>query len=68
MYILFPFLIIDLIPRTNLEKWLKYLKQSVPAVPFKASTQSQSNQLGRRKMAQCKNEKALQGLVIKYYL
>ncbi|XP_026465512.1 guanine nucleotide-binding protein-like 3 homolog [Ctenocephalides felis] len=51
----------DLIPRTNLEKWLKYLKQSVPAVPFKASTQSQSNQLGRRKMAQCKNEKALQG-------
>lgn len=59
---MYLFKILDLIPRANLEKWLKYLKQSLPAVPFKASTQSQSNQLGRKKMVQCKNEKALQGL------
>lgn len=40
----------DLVPRENLEAWLKYLRRSLPAVPFKASTQHQSRHLGRRKM------------------
>lgn len=40
----------DLVPRENLEAWLKYLRHSLPAVPFKASTQLQSRRLGRRKM------------------
>jgi nuclear GTP-binding protein len=40
----------DLVPRDNLEAWLKYLRKSLPAVPFKASTQLQSRHLGRRKM------------------
>lgn len=40
----------DLVPRENLEAWLKYLRRSVPAVPFKASTQLQGRHLGRRKM------------------
>lgn len=40
----------DLVPRENLEAWLKYLRRSLPAVPFKASTQLQGRHLGRRKM------------------
>lgn len=40
----------DLVPRDNLEAWLKYLRKSLPAVPFKASTQLQSRRLGRRKL------------------
>jgi len=40
----------DLVPRENLEAWLKYLRRSFPAVPFKASTQLQGRHLGRRKM------------------
>ncbi|XP_069674887.1 guanine nucleotide-binding protein-like 3 homolog [Periplaneta americana] len=40
----------DLVPRENLEAWLKYLRHSLPAIPFKASTQMQSKNLGRRKM------------------
>lgn len=40
----------DLVPRENLDQWLKYLRASLPAVAFKASTQDQSKKLGRRKL------------------
>ena len=37
----------DLVPKENLEKWLKYLKRELPAIAFKASTQIQGNRLGQ---------------------
>lgn len=36
---------IDLIPRENLERWLKHLRNELPTLAFKASTQSQRNNL-----------------------
>ncbi|KAJ3099974.1 Guanine nucleotide-binding protein-like 3 [Phlyctochytrium planicorne] len=38
---------IDLIPKQVAEKWLKYLRQQLPTVAFKASTQSQRTHLSR---------------------
>lgn len=40
----------DLVPRENLDQWLKYLRASLPTVAFKASTQDQSKRLGRKKL------------------
>ncbi|RKP18309.1 P-loop containing nucleoside triphosphate hydrolase protein [Rozella allomycis CSF55] len=40
---------IDLVPRENVEAWLSYLRQELPTVAFKASTQSQRNHLGQAK-------------------
>lgn len=40
----------DLVPRENLDQWLKYLRGSLPTVAFKASTQNQARRLGRRKL------------------
>jgi len=37
---------IDLIPREAVEKWLKYLREELPAVAFKCSTQEQRSNLG----------------------
>ncbi|GMH30922.1 hypothetical protein Nepgr_032765 [Nepenthes gracilis] len=37
---------IDLIPREAVEKWLKYLREELPAVAFKCSTQVQRANLG----------------------
>lgn len=37
----------DLVPRDNLEKWLKYLRQEYPTVVFKSSTQNQGGRLGQ---------------------
>lgn len=52
----------DLVPRDNLDKWLKYLRQFGPATAFKASTQDQNSRLGRRKFGKNANvEKLLQG-------
>ncbi|XP_065220848.1 guanine nucleotide-binding protein-like 3 homolog [Planococcus citri] len=54
----------DLVPRENLEKWLKYLRQSRPAVPFKASVQQQAQKLGRRTMLKkSKKKKNLEKLM-----
>ncbi|XP_065156161.1 guanine nucleotide-binding protein-like 3 homolog [Atheta coriaria] len=50
----------DLVPRENLDAWLKYLRKTTPAVAFKASTQTQSRKLGHKKMALTKNSKAMQ--------
>lgn len=49
----------DLVPRENLNKWLKYLRGSLPAVAFKSSTQDQSKKLGRRKLGK-KTENMIQ--------
>lgn len=51
----------DLVPRRNLETWLKYLRRNAPAVPFKASTQDQQHNLGRRKMKHIVKEKEMKG-------
>lgn len=52
----------DLVPRENLDKWLKYLRRSGPVTAFKASTQDQSTRLGRRKFNKGANaDKVLQG-------
>ncbi|XP_059619428.1 guanine nucleotide-binding protein-like 3 homolog [Phlebotomus argentipes] len=53
----------DLVPRENLQTWLKYLRQFGPATAFKASTQDQVQKLGRRKFHERNSEKALQGSV-----
>ncbi|KAJ8687512.1 hypothetical protein QAD02_023306 [Eretmocerus hayati] len=50
----------DLVPRENLNQWLKYLRKSVPAVAFKSSTQAQTKRLGRRKLGR-KSEENIQG-------
>ncbi|KAL4227166.1 Guanine nucleotide-binding protein-like 3 [Mactra antiquata] len=41
---------IDLVPKENVEEWLKYLKNEYPVVAFKASTQTQTENLGRKKL------------------
>ncbi|KAI9489739.1 P-loop containing nucleoside triphosphate hydrolase protein [Zychaea mexicana] len=38
---------IDLVPKENVEQWLKYLRNEYPAIAFKSSTQSQRRNLGR---------------------
>lgn len=42
---------IDLIPKNNLDEWLKYLQQELPTVAFKASTQAQNDNLSQSKVA-----------------
>ncbi|CDP03856.1 unnamed protein product [Coffea canephora] len=37
---------IDLVPREAVEKWLKYLREELPTVAFKCSTQEQKANLG----------------------
>ncbi|CAF0819025.1 unnamed protein product [Didymodactylos carnosus] len=37
---------IDLIPRDNLDKWLKYLRNEFPTIAFRSSTQTQRDRLG----------------------
>ncbi|KAJ2946886.1 hypothetical protein O0L34_g16219 [Tuta absoluta] len=51
----------DLVPRHNLTAWLQYLRRSGPAVPFKASTQDQQHNLGRKKMKHVVKEKEMKG-------
>ena len=36
----------DLVPREAVEKWLKFLREELPAVAFKCSTQEQRSNLG----------------------
>ncbi|EIW66595.1 hypothetical protein TREMEDRAFT_65463 [Tremella mesenterica DSM 1558] len=38
---------IDLVPRANLEAWIKHLRLSFPCMPFKSSTQSQRHNLSQ---------------------
>jgi len=51
----------DLVPKENLEQWLKYLRRELPAIPFKASTQIQSHRLGHSNLTVKKsNDEQLQ--------
>ena len=40
---------LDLIPRDNLDKWLKYLRNEFPTIAFRSSTQNQRDRLGHVK-------------------
>ncbi len=40
----------DLVPKDNLESWIKHLQREFPVVPFKSSTQQQSSRLGQLPM------------------
>jgi len=37
----------DLVPKENLEQWVKYLRAQLPTIAFKASTQTQGTKLGQ---------------------
>ena len=41
----------DLVPKPVLTAWLKHLREELPTIPFKASTQQQAQNLGRRSSA-----------------
>ncbi|CAL5424972.1 unnamed protein product [Camellia sinensis] len=45
---------IDLVPREAVEKWLKYLREELPAVAFKCSTQEQRSNLGWKSASKAK--------------
>uniref|UniRef100_A0A2M4A3J9 Guanine nucleotide-binding protein-like 3 homolog n=1 Tax=Anopheles triannulatus TaxID=58253 RepID=A0A2M4A3J9_9DIPT len=45
----------DLVPRDNLERWMKYLRRSGPVIPFKATTQTQKSNIGQKKFKASKN-------------
>ncbi|KAJ3235418.1 Guanine nucleotide-binding protein-like 3 [Chytriomyces hyalinus] len=51
---------IDLVPRDVVEKWLKYLRNELPTIAFKASTQTQRTNLGRSNVS---TDKASQDLL-----
>lgn len=40
---------IDLIPKESAEKWLRYMREEMPTVAFKSSTQAQKSNLGRKR-------------------
>lgn len=40
----------DLVPREVAESWLKYLREELPTVAFKCSTQRQAANLGQRRL------------------
>uniref|UniRef100_A0A182RE26 Guanine nucleotide-binding protein-like 3 homolog n=1 Tax=Anopheles funestus TaxID=62324 RepID=A0A182RE26_ANOFN len=45
----------DLVPRDNLERWMKYLRRSGPVIPFKATTQAQKSNIGHKKFKSTKS-------------
>ncbi|XP_071720321.1 guanine nucleotide-binding protein-like NSN1 [Rutidosis leptorrhynchoides] len=45
---------IDLVPREAAEKWLKYLREELPTVAFKCSTQKQKTNLGWKSLKAAK--------------
>lgn len=50
----------DLVPRENLEAWLTYLRKFGPVIPFKASTQNQKSNIGRKKFNKFNKTKEIQ--------
>ncbi|XP_053673984.1 guanine nucleotide-binding protein-like 3 homolog [Anopheles nili] len=44
----------DLVPRENLERWMKYLRRTGPVIPFKATTQAQKSNIGHKKFKAAK--------------
>ncbi|XP_067950471.1 guanine nucleotide-binding protein-like 3 homolog [Watersipora subatra] len=51
---------IDLVPKDNVTAWLKYLRNELPTIAFKSSTQTQSDHLSRSNIA---ISKASEGLI-----
>ncbi|KAI4365743.1 hypothetical protein MLD38_021705 [Melastoma candidum] len=51
---------IDLVPKEAVEKWLKYLREELPAVAFKCSTQEQRSNLGWKSSKGAKTSNLLQ--------
>ncbi|XP_027186493.1 guanine nucleotide-binding protein-like NSN1 [Cicer arietinum] len=51
---------IDLVPREAVEKWLKYLREELPTVAFKCSTQQQKSNLGWKSTKKVKPSNILQ--------
>ncbi len=52
----------DLVPREVAEAWLKYLREELPTVAFKCSTQKQASNLGQRHLPKAQSsDSALQG-------
>lgn len=52
----------DLVPREVAEAWLKYLREELPTVAFKCSTQKQASNLGQRRLPKASSaDTALQG-------
>lgn len=51
---------LDLVPREAVEKWLKYLREELPAVAFKCSTQEQRTNLGWKSSKAAKPSNLLQ--------
>ncbi|WJX17361.1 Guanine nucleotide-binding protein-like nsn1 [Trifolium repens] len=51
---------IDLVPRESVEKWLKYLREELPTVAFKCSTQQQRSNLGWKSSKKVKTSNTLQ--------
>ncbi|GAB2242124.1 hypothetical protein Droror1_Dr00018899 [Drosera rotundifolia] len=51
---------IDLVPREAVEKWLKYLREELPTVAFKCSTQQQRTNLGWKSSKAVKPNNLLQ--------
>lgn len=51
---------IDLVPREAVEKWLTYLREELPAVAFKCSTQQQRSNLGWKSSKGSKTSNILQ--------
>jgi nuclear GTP-binding protein len=41
----FLIILLDLIPRNNLNQWLKYLRNEFPTIAFRSSTQNQRDRL-----------------------
>lgn len=52
--------VLDLVPRESVEKWLKYLREELPAVAFKCSTQEQRSNLGWKSSKAAKPSNLLQ--------
>ena len=52
----------DLVPKENLDNWVKYLRREFPTVIFKSSTQNQTKRLGQshRKVTSTTSEETLQ--------
>lgn len=44
-YLTCHILFLDLVPKENVESWLRYLRNEFPTVAFKASTQTQADRL-----------------------
>jgi len=51
---------IDLVPKDNIQKWLKYLRTQYPTIAFKSSTQNQKDKLSQSKITiEAANERLL---------